>query len=178
MKWTQIQVCCSQIDLDTVCAVMSMIDTGLMIEDYSDIDENLTKDYGEFVDEKILQSDRSICKVSLYIPEEKSLSDSIDFLKNRFSALSLDVNIELVGMDEEDWANEWKKDYKTLHIGNRTVINPPWITYEPKKLLSKWIREWRLERVLMKQHVFVYFFSNATYKTEREYWIWGPAQVF
>ena len=130
MKWTQLQVTCSQSDLDTVCAVMSMIDTGLMIEDYSDIEENLMTVYGELIDEKILQSDRSIAKVSIYIPEEKSLSDSVAFLRDRFAALCPDVKIELVGLDEEDWANEWKKYYKTLHIGNRTVINPPWIPYE------------------------------------------------
>lgn len=132
MKWTQLQVTCTQTDLDTVCAVMSMIDAGLMIEDYSDIEENLMTVYGELIDEKILQSDRSIAKVSIYIPEEKSLSDSVAFLRDRFASLCLDVKIELVGLDEEDWANEWKKYYKTLHIGNRTVINPPWIPYEPK----------------------------------------------
>ncbi len=133
MKWTQLQVTCKTDELDTVCAIMSMIDQGLMIEDYSDIEENLMTVYGELIDEKILQSDRNIAKVSIYIPEEKSLSDAIAFLRERFTALGLTVKTELVGLDEEDWANEWKKYYKTLHIGTRTVINPPWIPYEPKE---------------------------------------------
>lgn len=132
MKWTQLQVTCSQSDLETVCAVMSMIDVGLMIEDYSDIENNLTTEYGEFIDEKLLKIDRSIANVSVYVPEEKSIADAVAFLRERFNALLLDVKIELVGMNEDDWANAWKKDYKTLHIGNRTVINPPWITYEPQ----------------------------------------------
>lgn len=132
MKWTQLQVTCSQADLETVCAVMSMIDVGLMIEDYSDIENNLTTEYGEFIDEKLLKIDRSIANVSVYVPEEKSIADAVAFLRERFNALLLDVKIELVGMNEDDWANAWKKDYKTLHIGNRTVINPPWITYEPQ----------------------------------------------
>ena len=130
MKWTQLQVICSQSDVETVCAVMSMIDTGLMIEDYSDIEKNLITEYGEFLDESFFEIDTSVSKVSIYIPEEKSLSDAVSFLHDRFMTLSLDVKIELVGMDEEDWANEWKKDYKTIHIGNRIVINPPWIPYE------------------------------------------------
>ena len=50
MKWTQLQVTCTQTDLDTVCAVMSMIDAGLMIEDYSDIEENLMTVYGELIE--------------------------------------------------------------------------------------------------------------------------------
>ncbi|MBE6637851.1 MAG: 50S ribosomal protein L11 methyltransferase [Ruminococcaceae bacterium] len=131
MKWTQLRVTCNITELDTVCAVMSMIDNGLMIEDYSDIEENLMTVYGELIDEKILSSDRSIAAVSIYIPEEKSLSDAIAFLRDRFNSLALSVKTELVGVDEEDWANEWKKYYKTLHIGNRTVINPPWIPYTP-----------------------------------------------
>ena len=133
MKWTQLRVTCTQSELDTVCAVMSMIDQGLMIEDYSDIEENLMTVYGELIDEKILNSDRSIASVSVYIPEERSLSDSVAFVRDRFTALGIDPKVELVGLDEEDWANEWKKYYKTLHIGARTVINPPWIPYEPKK---------------------------------------------
>lgn len=132
MKWTQLQVSCSQSDLDTVCAVMSMVDVGLMIEDYSDIEENLTIDYGEFVDEQLLKNDRSIAKVSIFIPEEKSYAESLAFLQERFADISLNVDIEIVGLDEDDWANEWKKYYKTLHIGNHIVINPPWISYEPK----------------------------------------------
>ncbi len=41
MEWTQLKVSCEKEDLDTVCAVMGMLDNGLMIEDTSDLLENV-----------------------------------------------------------------------------------------------------------------------------------------
>ena len=55
MEWTQIRVNINQVDLDRVVAIMSMVDPGLLIEDYSDIEENMTQVYGNLVDESILK---------------------------------------------------------------------------------------------------------------------------
>lgn len=35
-------------------------------------------------------------------------------------------------MQEEDWANAWKQHYKIQRIGERTVIVPSWLNYEPQ----------------------------------------------
>lgn len=32
---------------------------------------------------------------------------------------------------EEDWAENWKQYYRTLHLTERIVINPSWLDYEP-----------------------------------------------
>ena len=40
-SWVQIKVACDARDLDTVSSVMSMVDNGLMIEDFSDVDQIL-----------------------------------------------------------------------------------------------------------------------------------------
>lgn len=52
MKWNQLKVNCDTKELETVAAVMSMIDESLMIDDYSDAMEGANKVYGELVDEK------------------------------------------------------------------------------------------------------------------------------
>ena len=126
MKWTKLTAHCRTSDLDTVCAVMSMVDEGLQIEDYSDVEENLMTVYGELIDEKILKSDRSAAAVSVYVPEEKDLAAAVSFLEERFKALGLSCFLEKEGMDEEDWANVWKQFYKPLRIGRRLVVTPPW----------------------------------------------------
>ncbi|HEV2127738.1 MAG TPA: 50S ribosomal protein L11 methyltransferase [Thermomicrobiales bacterium] len=33
---------------------------------------------------------------------------------------------------EEDWANAWKEHFKVHRIGERVVIRPPWLEYEPQ----------------------------------------------
>lgn len=35
-------------------------------------------------------------------------------------------------LDEQDWANAWKQHYTIQHIGERTVIVPSWLEYEPR----------------------------------------------
>ena len=69
-NWTKITVVGKQANLDEICAVMSMLDNGLMIEDYSDF--SLNGMYGELVDDSILNADRDTVKVSLFVPEEKN----------------------------------------------------------------------------------------------------------
>ena len=69
-SWTKITVTGKTRDLDEIVAVMSMLDNGLMIEDYSDF--SLNGMYGELVDDTILNADRDTVKVSLFVPEERS----------------------------------------------------------------------------------------------------------
>ena len=130
MEWTQIKVGCTTDDLDTVVAVMSMIDPGLMIEDYSDIEENMTQVYGNLIDETILNADKNKCAVSLFLPEIKDINDTVAFLRERFGYSNVEYTLDLIGVDEEDWANAWKKYYKPLRIGNTLTVVPSWQEYD------------------------------------------------
>ncbi len=133
MNWSQIKVKCAHDDLDRVVAIMSMIDSGLMIEDYSDIEENLMQVYGELIDEGILNADKSVCYVSFFLPEVKDIADAMAFLKERFTQDSIVYEVTVEGVNEEDWANAWRKYYKPLKIGNRLVVVPMWEDYLPEK---------------------------------------------
>ncbi len=133
MKWTQLRVNCRKEELDTVCAVMSVVDEGLMVEDYSDIEENLMTVYGELIDEKILKSDRTAASVSIYISEERDIDECVEFLRERLNACGIFCPIEKVSVDEEDWADQWKQFYKPQHIGKHLVVLPPWESCELKE---------------------------------------------
>ena len=129
--WTQIKVTVPLSQLDTLVATMSMINNNLMIEDYSDIDTNLKTCYGDLIDEKILQADKSIASVSVYVPSDRSYMDDLAFIRQKVAENQLDAKIEIVGVNEEDWANSWKQYYKPLKIGERIVICPAWERYTP-----------------------------------------------
>ncbi len=128
-QWTQIRVTVSLPCLDETVAVMNMISNYLQIEDYSDID--LKTCYGDLIDEKILNADKTVASVSVYLPEEGGVADTVSFLRDRFNALGLDAKIEISGVNEEDWANSWKTYYKPIKIGERIVIVPAWEKYSP-----------------------------------------------
>ena len=129
--WTQIKVTVKLEHLDTAMAVMSVLDNNLMVEDYSDID--LKTCYGDLIDESILNADKSVASVSLFLPADQNYNMAISFIRERLEAEGVDPKIEIVGVNEEDWANSWKKYYTTLHIGKRTVIVPMWEEYEAKE---------------------------------------------
>ena len=131
-QWTQLKVTVPLGELDDLVAVMSMINANLMIEDYSDIDTNLKTCYGDLIDESILQADKTVASVSVFVPGDRNLSDDVAFVRERLSLNGLHGSIELNGVNEEDWANSWKQYYKPIKIGEKIVICPAWETYQPK----------------------------------------------
>ena len=129
--WTQVKVTVPLRELDDLVAVMSMINNNLMIEDYSDIDVNLKTCYGDLIDEKILGANKDIASVSVFIPSDRSYADDLAFIRQRCAELGLHPEVELVGVNEEDWANSWKQYYKPVKIGEKIVICPAWEKYTP-----------------------------------------------
>lgn len=129
--WIQIKVTAPQQYKDDLCAVMSMVDNSLMVEDYSDIQQELDGVYGDLIDEALLEQDRTVVSVSVFIPPEKSPAESEGFIRGRLAALEIPGKVECIGVHEEDWANSWKQYYKPIKTGEKLVIVPQWEKYEP-----------------------------------------------
>ena len=129
-NWTKLTVTGHVNDLDGITAVMSMLDNGLMIEDYSDF--SLNGMYGELVDDTILNADRDTVKVSLFVPEDKSFIKYKEYLETRIADLGIDASISFEGVSEDDWAESWKQYYKPIPLGRVTVV-PAWEKYEAKE---------------------------------------------
>jgi ribosomal protein L11 methyltransferase len=127
--WTKLTVTANVRDLDDVVAVMSMLDNGLMIEDFSDF--SLNGMYGELVDESILNADKETVKVSLFVPEERSLAEYRDFITSRLGALGIKGELTADGVNEDDWAESWKQYYKPVPLGRVTIV-PAWEKYTAK----------------------------------------------
>ena len=129
-QWIRIKVTSAVENLDTVCAVMSMISNGLQIEDYSDIDKQILDGvYGDLIDESVLNADRTHASVSAYVPADKPTEHYTLYIKERLDASGVQANIELIPLCEDDWANSWKQYYKPVKIGERLVVVPMWEDY-------------------------------------------------
>ena len=128
--WSQVKVTVKLEELDTLVAIMSMVNNNLMIEDFSDID--LKTCYGDLIDESILNADKTVAAVSVFLPADRPYTEVISFLRDRMREEGMDGQIDVIGVSEEDWANSWKAYYKPLHIGRNMVIVPAWERYEER----------------------------------------------
>ena len=124
--WTKITVTVNTSDTERAASIISMLDNGLMIEDYSDF--SLNGMYGELVDDSILNADKTKSKISLFVPEEKNLIEYIEFIDLKLTAASISFERAVEGLDEEDWADSWKKYFKPIPLGKITIV-PLWEDY-------------------------------------------------
>ncbi len=127
-EWIKLSLVGKQEDVEILTAVISMIENGVMIEDYSDISTDGL--YGALIDESILNADKTRATVSVFLSAERSLTEAKAFLAERIATLGLDASIVTEGMREEDWAEAWKKYYHPIRIGKITVV-PAWEEYTP-----------------------------------------------
>ena len=130
-SWVQIKVTADRKYLDSITAIMSMVENSLLTEDYSDVEQELDGVYGDLIDEELLSRDRTVCSVSAFIPGQKSPGESVGFIKERLGTLDIPAEVELHGVNEQDWADSWKKYYKPIKTGRKIVIVPKWEKYEP-----------------------------------------------
>ncbi len=131
-NWIRIRVSADREALDTVSAILSMVDNALMIEDFSDVEQELDGVYGDLIDEELLKKDRTHAAVSVFVPEEQSPREAELFIRDRLREEKIEAEITVSGVREEDWADSWKKYYHPIHTGRRLVIVPVWEEYEPK----------------------------------------------
>ena len=124
--WTKLTVKVNTKDTDRAAAVISMLDNGLMIEDYSDF--SLNGMYGELVDESILNADKEHSLISIFVPEEKNLSEYIAYIDAKLASLAIPFEKIVEGMEEENWADSWKKYFKPIPLGRVTIV-PAWEEY-------------------------------------------------
>ena len=129
-QWTELKATAKAELLDTLVAIMSIIDPALVIEDFRDIGPDPV--YGELLDDSILNADKTVCSVSLYLPAgSEQAAYAEEFIRGRFAALGVDAQLVATVHGQGEWENSWKKYYHVQHIGKVTVL-PAWEEYSPK----------------------------------------------
>ncbi|HHW46555.1 MAG TPA: 50S ribosomal protein L11 methyltransferase [Clostridiales bacterium] len=106
---------------------------GIFIEDYSDLEQGaLEIAHIDLIDEDLLRKDRDYTIIHIYISDADNLAEGLEYLKERLSALRIPFEINTSSVNESDWADNWKKYFKTTEIGQKLVIQPSWEEYYKK----------------------------------------------
>ncbi len=114
---------------------------GTEIIDRADVpDPNKPGVYWELYDPKLLDDMPADVLVKGWFEIGAGLNDIMSSVRGELKALpALACGLELGSLEmdikdvaDEDWSENWKKNYKPFRVGSRLVVKPTWESYEPK----------------------------------------------
>ncbi|WP_312651071.1 50S ribosomal protein L11 methyltransferase [Proteiniclasticum sp.] len=138
--WNEIKIVLKEEDLEYIQGVLYTMDVkGVSIEDPSDI---LGREQGpltwDFADINIFEYGKDKAVVKAYFNIDVNVEEIIREIHEKIEnakALGVDFgSYEIFSeeVNEKDWANEWKKYYKPIKVGEKFVVKPLWEEYEAK----------------------------------------------
>ncbi len=132
MDWTEVCIRVPAAVVDEAAAIANMVvPYGIYIEDYSDLEIGAREiAHIDLIDEDLLAKERDTALIHLYISPEENPAEAIAFLRERYTAAGIDHAVDANNVREEDWANNWKKYFKPLPVGEKILICPSWETAE------------------------------------------------
>lgn len=133
MNWIEVKIKTKQENEDIVSHILYENGAnGLAIEDPRDITALSKKEEDwDFIDPQLIKIDEDGIVLKAYFSEEEDIEVITGKIIELIEAQGLG-EILLSEVDESDWAENWKKHYKTTRIGKRIVIKPSWETFEPE----------------------------------------------
>ena len=139
MRWAEVTVLTTTAGSEIVSAILlNAGSAGTMIEDKNDVVANRRPEgRWDIIDEKIAERIGDDVKVTGYYPVDDRLGAALDSIRAGVESLrTMDLPADLgkLGIrtheiDEEDWAESWKKDFQPIRLGERIVVKPTWAPY-------------------------------------------------
>ena len=138
MEWAEVGFRTSHEAVDAVSALFEEAGaSGTVIEDPALINEYIHSGLWDYTDIPE-QKDTSVVTVKAYFAADDSLDEKLALIRAGFDAIAargVDTRpkeLLTARMQDEDWANSWKKYFHTDKVGERVVIQPSWEEYEPQ----------------------------------------------
>lgn len=137
MRWMELAVATNSDGADLVSNLL--YDAGIMgvvIEDPGDINALIQdRESWDYVDPCLLKADAGEVTVKGYLPFDGTLHDRVEMIMEELQTLKEGnahfgcLSLETGEVEEDDWAESWKKYYKPIKIGQNIIIKPSWEQY-------------------------------------------------
>ena len=138
MEWAEVSFRTSHDAVEAVSALFGDAGaSGTVIEDPALINEYIHSGLWDYTDIPE-QKETSVVTVKAYFSADDSLEEKLSALReglNRIAGRGVDTQpaeFSVARVQDEDWANSWKKYFHTDRVGERIVIQPSWEEYEPR----------------------------------------------
>lgn len=126
--WTELTITIPTEKVDVATDIANMVvPYGVYIEDYSNLEEAAWEiAHIDLIDEELLARDRTKAIIHIYISPEENPAEALAFLSERLTAEGIEHELGSSQVCEDDWANNWKKYFKPLPVGDKLIISPTW----------------------------------------------------
>ena len=138
MEWIEVFVSTRQMGLEPVEGVLYECGlTGLMIHDENDFEEfleNPHRDWDYVADELVEEKEQLVTGITFFVRDNLYGREQLAQIKAALAAVKeaekeLDLGsleVTMKNVQEEDWANNWKKYFKPFPVGEKIMIKPSW----------------------------------------------------
>lgn len=143
MDWLEITVLTTTAGSDLVSELlMEAGSSGTMIEDKNDVALNQRPEgQWDIIDEEIARRIGDDVKVTGYYEVNETIADTTAWIRSelerlRAADLGFDAGkLEMITgkVDEEDWAESWKKNFHPFRIGRHFVVKPGWEQFDTRE---------------------------------------------
>ncbi len=137
MDWIKISITTTSQGIEAVCGNLYQLGiTGLEIEDEADFKDFLENNhqYWDYVDDDLIKEKEKETCINAYVSDNASGNEMLLAIRQAMETLKTydtlgeygTLEISLGNLSEEDWANNWKKYFHPMNIGNKILIKPEW----------------------------------------------------
>lgn len=140
MDWIKATIYTSAAGIEGVTGRLYQLGiTGLEIEDEQDFKDFLedNKQYWDYVDEDLIKEKHKETNVSCYVSDDLNGQELLAAIRGSMAEMkSIDENneygrleVKVENTTTEDWANNWKKYFHPMEVGEKILIKPEWEEY-------------------------------------------------
>ena len=138
MEWIEAFVQTSQEGLEIVAGALYGCGlTGLQIEDENDFQaflDNPSRDWDYIEDDLVKQKKEKPTGITFFVRENVNGREQLAQIQCALQSLAKQqwgfdlgtLQISMKNVEEEDWANNWKKYFKPFPVGEKIMVKPSW----------------------------------------------------
>jgi len=137
MKWIEVRITTTAEASDAICEMLTQAGAGgVVIQDPNDIRREISRpDSLDYADDNFLDSLGTDVNIMAYFDGEMNKENLKKLIDEKLHFISefLDVGKGFSGMcevDDEDWANAWRKYYKPFRLSERIIVKPSWEDFD------------------------------------------------
>jgi ribosomal protein L11 methyltransferase len=137
MEWIELVVETVHDGVELVCHVLGQAGIeGTAIDDPKDIDELVSdRTRWDYIEPEVLKRRYDRVVVKGYLPYDQDIPDKLELINQSLIGISREnsslgqLKLTVGRVNDEDWAQSWKKYYKPMKIGKNIIIKPSWEEY-------------------------------------------------